>query len=72
VAEYQVSISKAGALSEVTVRIELQADCKDSTEVAERLQKTFEKSLSLRVPVQLVPAGSLPRFEMKAKRWLRE
>ena len=23
----------------------------------------------LRIPVELVPAGSLPRFELKARRW---
>jgi hypothetical protein len=24
----------------------------------------------LRIPVSVLPAGSLPRFEMKAKRWV--
>jgi phenylacetate-CoA ligase len=72
IVEYQVSISKAGALSEITVHIEPEPDCKDPAELAARLQKSFEKSLSLRVPVQIAPVGSLPRFEMKARRWVRQ
>ena len=28
----------------------------------------LESALSLRIPVQIVPPGSLPRFEMKARR----
>jgi len=31
----------------------------------------FETALSLRVPINLVPFGTLPRFEMKAKRWIK-
>ena len=30
---------------------------------------TLEVALALRVPITLVPVGTLPRFEMKAKRW---
>jgi hypothetical protein len=26
----------------------------------------------LRIPVSLVPQGSLPRFEMKARRWVTD
>jgi phenylacetate-coenzyme A ligase PaaK-like adenylate-forming protein len=36
-----------------------------------RLEQSFQTALNLRVPVVLVPAGSLPRFEMKAQRWVR-
>jgi phenylacetate-CoA ligase len=71
IVEYQVAIGKAGAMSEITVHIELEPACQDPAESAARLQKSFEKSLSLRVPVQIAPAGSLPRFEMKARRWVR-
>jgi hypothetical protein len=36
------------------------------------LEKRFQASFSLRVPVTAVPPGTLPRFEMKAKRWIRQ
>jgi phenylacetate-CoA ligase len=35
-------------------------------ELEQRLQTAF----NLRIPVALAPAGTLPRFEMKAKRWV--
>lgn len=72
VIEYQVCISQAGALSEISVRIEAAGECQDTEGLTARLQKSFEQSLFLRVPVRLAPAGSLPRFEMKAKRWVRQ
>jgi hypothetical protein len=28
-------------------------------------------AFNLRVSVSIVPSGNLPRFEMKAKRWVR-
>jgi phenylacetate-coenzyme A ligase PaaK-like adenylate-forming protein len=34
------------------------------------LAKSFQETLALRVPVKLVEPGSLPRFELKAKRWV--
>jgi hypothetical protein len=29
------------------------------------------QAFALRIPVVLVPSGNLPRFEMKANRWVR-
>jgi phenylacetate-coenzyme A ligase PaaK-like adenylate-forming protein len=34
------------------------------------LAKAFQESLALRVPVKLVEPGALPRFELKARRWI--
>jgi phenylacetate-CoA ligase len=33
------------------------------------VQEALHGVFNLRVPVALAPAGSLPRFEMKARRW---
>jgi len=35
------------------------------------LEKQFQKVLFLRIPVELTEPGSLPRYEMKAKRWVK-
>ena len=35
-----------------------------------RLANLFQESLALRVPVKIVEPGALPRFELKAKRWI--
>ena len=35
------------------------------------LEKRFQRALFLRIPVELAPSGSLPRYEMKARRWVK-
>ena len=40
-------------------------------DLAARLQGALHKALGLRIPVAAVPRGELPRFEMKARRWVR-
>ena len=39
---------------------------------AAAMQKALGENLSLRIPVTVVATGTLPRFEMKAKRWIYE
>ena len=70
VAEYQVRVSQRHALAELTVTVE-PAEAATGAELARRLERAFETSLSLRVPVTLATPGSLPRFESKARRWVR-
>jgi phenylacetate-CoA ligase len=65
VAEYRVTHDTRGAMAELTVEVE--AD--DATAAA--LGHRLHEALTLRIPVSAVPAGSLPRFELKAKRWAR-
>jgi len=71
VAEYQVTVSNARSLTELSVQIEPTPGCPDSPALVKRLEKSFEDAFALRVPVKTVPAGTLPRFEMKAKRWVK-
>jgi phenylacetate-CoA ligase len=71
VAEYQVRVSRARALSELTVTVEPQPG-QAAVGLGDRLARALESSLALRVPVRLVEPGSLPRFESKARRWVRE
>lgn len=68
VLEYQVRISAVQALMELSLQIEAKPGCDG---VAAKLEKSFQSQFALRVPVTLVPSGTLPRFEMKAKRWVR-
>lgn len=71
IAEYQVCVNAGGALTELGLTIEPASDCLNPKELVSKLTAAFETALSLRVPVSLVAPGSLPRFEMKAKRWSR-
>jgi phenylacetate-CoA ligase len=64
ISEYQVEVDKTGTLPEIKLRIEAE-------EVdADRLGRQLEIALGMRVPVTMVARGTLPRFEMKAKRWV--
>jgi len=69
VTEYRVSIGRGNALSEMSVLIEPSANCKDPQALAARLADLFHARLALRIPVTLA-SEALPRFEMKAKRWV--
>jgi phenylacetate-CoA ligase len=71
VAEYQVQVGSSEALSELTIRIEADSTCRDPAVLTRALEKAFENALRLRVGVTNVPPGTLPRFEMKARRWVR-
>ncbi len=71
VAEYRVELSSSGALTEVEVQVEPAAACSDPRALARRLEDDFRNAFQMRIPVRPVPFGSLPRFELKAKRWLR-
>jgi phenylacetate-CoA ligase len=71
VTEYRVELDCRGALAELSVEVETSAECPDPASVKRRLEQSFQTALNLRVPVHLLPLGSLPRFEMKALRWAK-
>ncbi|MBC8243081.1 MAG: AMP-binding protein [Verrucomicrobia bacterium] len=70
ITEYRVCIRRDDALVEMSVEVE--PETVDDSGLAKRLATAFYESLSLRVPVTLVEPGTLPRFELKAKRWVAD
>ncbi len=71
VAEYTVEIDKQSALAEVRIAVEPAAGA-DGPVLARRVQQAIRDELLFRAEVLAVPAGSLPRGDMKARRWLRK
>lgn len=71
VTEYRVEVAEKNSLTELRVQIEPAANCPDAAALAARVAKAFETALALRVPVSAVAPGALPRFEMKARRWVK-
>ena len=65
--EYRVIIGQRGSMLEV----ELQIESADDTAVV-RLERALTAAFSLRIPVTRVAAHTLPRFELKARRWVKE
>ncbi len=72
VAEYRVRVMKVQSLTELKLEIEPVAECADTKALVQRLQKAFQESLALRVPIEVAACGTLPRYELKAKRWVVE
>lgn len=70
VAEYQVQVERSNALAELSLKLEPLPDVADPAALAQRVQTALHNALNLRVPVQPVTPGTLPRFEMKARRWI--
>ena len=71
VVEYQVEVFNTATRSELSLRIETRPGGGEPGKVARRVQQAIQNRLHLRVPVVAVPARSLPRYDMKARRWLR-
>ena len=63
--EYQVVIEESREMNEILIR----AEC--DQEIARALEDSLRDAYSLRIPVESLSKGALPRFEMKAKRWIR-
>jgi len=70
IAEFRVEVSAQRAMSEMKVLIEVH-DSSEAKAVAKTLSAALETAFSLRIPVEVVAANTLPRFEMKAKRWVK-
>jgi phenylacetate-CoA ligase len=71
VAEYQVRVSTDRAMTELNIQIEPEQSCGDEAALVQKLRKAFESAMALRVDVTALAPGSLPRFEMKARRWIK-
>lgn len=70
-AEYQVQVDRSSALTELRVLVEPSPEFLESSdELVGSIAHDLREALSLRVPVQIVGPDTLPRFEMKARRWV--
>jgi phenylacetate-CoA ligase len=67
VAEYRVEIDHRDSLTALRVQVEAAAP-HSGDELAAALERALRDEFLFRAEVRPVPAGSLPRFEMKAKR----
>lgn len=62
VTEYRVIVTREGAMDEITLQVECPA------ELVSVIQEDLHVAFSLRIPIERVELGSLPRFELKARR----
>lgn len=71
IVEFRSTVSQANALRSLSIQIEI-APGADGAVLTKRLSQQLREALGLTVPVQIVSGGTLPRFEMKAKRFVVE
>ncbi|HKQ49063.1 MAG TPA: AMP-binding protein [Phycisphaerae bacterium] len=71
VAEFRVYVAAKGAMTALTIEVEAEGSG-DAAPVAARVERAIHDRLLFKPEVRVVAAGSLPRFEMKAKRVIRE
>jgi phenylacetate-CoA ligase len=69
VAEYRATVTTAGALREMSIEIEPVTGV-DGRGMVGMLREALRESLGLTIPLHIVEAGALPRFEMKARRFV--
>jgi phenylacetate-CoA ligase len=72
VTEYRVDVNTAPTLVELSIVVEPSPDASNPQSVARAVEDAMQVAFNLRVPVKAVPPGVLPRFELKAKRWVRK
>jgi len=72
VAEYRAEIATVGGMCELSLRIEPAAESGDAGTLCKVIGAALRDAFHLRVPVTPVAPGTLPRFEMKAQRWIRK
>ena len=67
VKEFEVDVYRRGELDDMEVRIEVHGA--EPEVVSESVAKDIRLALGLRVFVTAVPFGTLPRFDLKARRF---
>jgi phenylacetate-CoA ligase len=72
IVEFRSTVSRAGALRSLALEVELAPSAADAKAIATRMAQGLREALGLTVPIRIVEAGTLPRFEMKARRFVVE
>lgn len=70
VAEFRVELYRKRSMQEIKLYIEPVPECRDTEGLVVRLEKALRAAFNLRFPVEPVLPGTLPRFELKARRWI--
>jgi phenylacetate-CoA ligase len=71
IVEFRSTVSHAGALRSLALEIEV-APTADAAATTRKVSQLLRDALGLTVAVQVAPRGTLPRFEMKARRFVVE
>jgi phenylacetate-CoA ligase len=67
--EFQIEVYRRSEMDEVRLLVEVEGD--GGGPVARSVEEAVRNDLGIRVEVVSVPAASLPRYELKARRLVR-
>ena len=67
VTEFMIEVARRREMQELSLKIEVDSSA-NGPEVAERIRKDVSRDLHVRASIECMPQGSLPRFELKARR----
>jgi phenylacetate-CoA ligase len=71
VVEFRTTVSQTGAMRSLAVEIEVIPRT-EGPAIASKVSQRLREALALSVPVKVADPGALPRFEMKARRFVVE
>jgi len=67
--EHRIVISREGAMDELLIRVEATPELRDGdAQLRDAAAKALQKMLGLRAKVEVVPPGTFPRTDFKARR----
>ena len=69
--EYRVLLFTLNSMKEIELNIEL-SDSSLEEEIIKSLSNDFNSTLSLRIPINVVPEGTYEKYEFKATRWIKK
>jgi phenylacetate-CoA ligase len=72
VVEFRATVAQAGALRSLSLELEPDGAGRDREALAVQVKLRLHEALGLSVPVQVVDPGTLPRFELKARRFVTQ
>ena len=58
-------------MKEIELNIEI-SDSSLETDIIKSLSNDFNSTLSLRIPINVVPEGTYEKYEFKATRWIKK
>jgi phenylacetate-CoA ligase len=72
VVEFRATVARVGAMRSLSLEIEPTDAGVDGQALASRVSLRLREALGLSVPIEVRDPGSLPRFELKARRFVAE
>ena len=70
IVEFRSTASRAGSMWSLSLEVEPVRGAPDVATIPSKISQQLREALGLTIPVYLVEPGGLPRFEMKARRFV--